>query len=102
MKPVSTFQLLATYTRLQRIALKLHAIAPRSLTAGNLTNGSEENDTSVDWRRCSIDDRRNALWFFHATKRYVEVSGDRDTLRRLLPMFNRSSLCTSRALASST
>jgi predicted glycogen debranching enzyme len=25
------------------------------------------------------------LWFFHATKRYVDVSGDRDTLRRLLP-----------------
>ena len=25
------------------------------------------------------------LWFFHATKRYVDTSGDRDTLRRLLP-----------------
>jgi predicted glycogen debranching enzyme len=25
------------------------------------------------------------LWFFHATKRYVEVSGDKDTLHRLLP-----------------
>ena len=25
------------------------------------------------------------LWFFHATKRYVETSGDRDTLHRLLP-----------------
>ena len=25
------------------------------------------------------------LWFFHATARYVEYSGDRDTLRRLLP-----------------
>jgi predicted glycogen debranching enzyme len=27
------------------------------------------------------------LWFFHATSRYVEVSDDRDTLHRLLPMF---------------
>jgi predicted glycogen debranching enzyme len=27
------------------------------------------------------------LWFFHATSRYVEVSGDRDTLHRLLPLF---------------
>jgi predicted glycogen debranching enzyme len=27
------------------------------------------------------------LWFFHATSRYVEMSGDRDTLQRLLPMF---------------
>jgi predicted glycogen debranching enzyme len=27
------------------------------------------------------------LWFFHAMKRYVEVSGDRDTLKRLLPKF---------------
>jgi predicted glycogen debranching enzyme len=29
------------------------------------------------------------LWFFHAAKRYVEASGDRDTLRRLLPMFEK-------------
>jgi predicted glycogen debranching enzyme len=27
------------------------------------------------------------LWFFHATSRYVEMSGDWDTLHRLLPMF---------------
>jgi predicted glycogen debranching enzyme len=27
------------------------------------------------------------LWFFHATERYVETSGDRDTLERLLPRF---------------
>ena len=27
------------------------------------------------------------LWFFHAVKRYVDVSGDRDTLERLLPKF---------------
>jgi predicted glycogen debranching enzyme len=27
------------------------------------------------------------LWFFHAASRYVEMSGDRDTLHRLLPMF---------------
>jgi predicted glycogen debranching enzyme len=27
------------------------------------------------------------LWFFHALNRYVEASGDRDTLRRLLPRF---------------
>jgi predicted glycogen debranching enzyme len=27
------------------------------------------------------------LWFFHATSRYVEVSGDHDTLQRLLPRF---------------
>jgi predicted glycogen debranching enzyme len=27
------------------------------------------------------------LWFFHAASRYVEVSGDRDTLHRLLPRF---------------
>jgi hypothetical protein len=33
---VSTFQLLATYTRSQRIALKLHAIVPRSFTAVSL------------------------------------------------------------------
>src|SRR5262249_48514194 len=29
------------------------------------------------------------LWFFHATNRYVDVSGDRDTLQRLLPMFEQ-------------
>src|SRR5262245_49670060 len=29
------------------------------------------------------------LWFFHATKRYVETSGDRDTLNRLLPKFEQ-------------
>jgi predicted glycogen debranching enzyme len=29
------------------------------------------------------------LWFFHATKRYVDVSGDRDTLERLLPRFEQ-------------
>jgi predicted glycogen debranching enzyme len=29
------------------------------------------------------------LWFFHATKRYVDVSGDRDTLQRLLPKFEQ-------------
>jgi predicted glycogen debranching enzyme len=29
------------------------------------------------------------LWFFHATKRYVDVSGDRDTLQRLLPRFEQ-------------
>jgi predicted glycogen debranching enzyme len=29
------------------------------------------------------------LWFFHATARYVEVGGDRDTLRRFLPMFEQ-------------
>jgi predicted glycogen debranching enzyme len=29
------------------------------------------------------------LWFFHATKRYVEVSDDRDTLERLLPRFEQ-------------
>ena len=29
------------------------------------------------------------LWFFHATKRYVETSGDRDTLRRLLPLMEQ-------------
>ncbi|HYR91010.1 MAG TPA: amylo-alpha-1,6-glucosidase [Terriglobia bacterium] len=29
------------------------------------------------------------LWFFHATKRYVDVSGDRDTLRRLFPLFEQ-------------
>ena len=27
------------------------------------------------------------LWFFHAAKRYVEVSGDRDTMEQLLPKF---------------
>ena len=27
------------------------------------------------------------LWFFHAAKRYVDMSGDRDTLDRLLPQF---------------
>ena len=27
------------------------------------------------------------LWFFHATSRYLEASGDRDTLMRLLPRF---------------
>ena len=27
------------------------------------------------------------LWFFHATSRYIEMSGDRDTLHRLLPIF---------------
>jgi predicted glycogen debranching enzyme len=27
------------------------------------------------------------LWFFHATKRYLEASGDRDTLERLFPRF---------------
>src|SRR5262245_976030 len=27
------------------------------------------------------------LWFFHAMNRYVDVSGDHDTLQRLLPMF---------------
>ncbi len=27
------------------------------------------------------------LWFFQATARYVDVTGDRDTLRRLLPKF---------------
>jgi predicted glycogen debranching enzyme len=27
------------------------------------------------------------LWFFHATDRYVNASGDRDTLNRLLPSF---------------
>jgi predicted glycogen debranching enzyme len=27
------------------------------------------------------------LWFFHAAKRYVDVSGDHDTLDRLLPRF---------------
>jgi predicted glycogen debranching enzyme len=27
------------------------------------------------------------LWFFHAAKRYVDMSGDRDTLDRLLPRF---------------
>ncbi|UJR83935.1 amylo-alpha-1,6-glucosidase [Sandaracinus amylolyticus] len=26
------------------------------------------------------------LWFFHATRRYVDASGDHDTLRRLLPL----------------
>jgi predicted glycogen debranching enzyme len=25
------------------------------------------------------------LWFFHAAKRYIDVSGDRDTLRHILP-----------------
>jgi len=29
------------------------------------------------------------LWFFHATKRYVEASRDRDTLERLLPSFEQ-------------
>jgi predicted glycogen debranching enzyme len=29
------------------------------------------------------------LWFFHATKRYVESSGDRDTLQRMLPAFEQ-------------
>jgi predicted glycogen debranching enzyme len=29
------------------------------------------------------------LWFFHATSRYVEVSGDRGTLKRFLPMFEQ-------------
>jgi predicted glycogen debranching enzyme len=29
------------------------------------------------------------LWFFHATKRYVEKSGDRDTLQRLLPQLEQ-------------
>jgi predicted glycogen debranching enzyme len=29
------------------------------------------------------------LWFFHAMNRYVDVSGDRDTLQRLLPMFEQ-------------
>ena len=29
------------------------------------------------------------LWFFHAAKRYVETSGDKDTLQRLLPMFEQ-------------
>jgi predicted glycogen debranching enzyme len=29
------------------------------------------------------------LWFFHATARYVEVGGDRDTLRRFLPLFEQ-------------
>src|SRR5207253_3324048 len=29
------------------------------------------------------------LWFFHAAKRYVEVSGDNDTLDRLLPRFEQ-------------
>ena len=28
------------------------------------------------------------LWFFHAASRYVEMSGDRDTLQRLIPMFH--------------
>ena len=27
------------------------------------------------------------LWFFHAMNRYVEVTGDRDTLNHILPMF---------------
>jgi len=27
------------------------------------------------------------LWFFHAMQRYTDVSGERDTLRRLLPLF---------------
>src|SRR5262249_16130064 len=27
------------------------------------------------------------LWFFHAMDRYVDVSGDHDTLQRLLPIF---------------
>jgi predicted glycogen debranching enzyme len=29
------------------------------------------------------------LWFIHATKRYVDVSADRDTLERLLPRFEQ-------------
>src|SRR5262249_56282932 len=29
------------------------------------------------------------LWFFHAMKRYLEASGDRDTLERLLPSFEQ-------------
>jgi predicted glycogen debranching enzyme len=29
------------------------------------------------------------LWFFHATDRYLKYSGDTDTLRRLLPRFER-------------
>jgi predicted glycogen debranching enzyme len=29
------------------------------------------------------------LWFFHATNRYVQMSGDRDTLQRLLPRFDQ-------------
>jgi predicted glycogen debranching enzyme len=29
------------------------------------------------------------LWFFHATSRYVDVTGDRDTLRRLLPQLQQ-------------
>src|SRR5262249_1417142 len=29
------------------------------------------------------------LWFFHATSRYVDVSGDHDTLQRFLPMFEQ-------------
>jgi predicted glycogen debranching enzyme len=29
------------------------------------------------------------LWFFHAAKRYVDVSGDHDTLDRLLPKFEQ-------------
>ena len=28
------------------------------------------------------------LWFFHAAKRYIDVSGDHDTLERLLPKFD--------------
>jgi predicted glycogen debranching enzyme len=29
------------------------------------------------------------MWFFHAIDRYVEATGDRETLRRLLPILNR-------------
>jgi predicted glycogen debranching enzyme len=29
------------------------------------------------------------LWFFHAMKRYVDTSGDRDTLHRLFPLLQR-------------
>jgi predicted glycogen debranching enzyme len=29
------------------------------------------------------------LWFFHAASRYVDLSGDRDTLMRLLPIFEQ-------------
>ena len=45
------------------------------------------------------------LWFFHAVERYVQATGDTETLQRLLPTFLdivRSTICAARASASAS
>ena len=44
------------------------------------------------------------LWFFHALDRYLEATGDRATLRALLPSCRTSwrTTCAARALASAS